>query len=153
MGSTSRYAGLNAGADATAAPQGRGLKARVIPLSPPGLIRLRIFLSHEERGHENPRMGSTSRHAGLNAGADATAAPQGRGLQGPSHPSLCQIGQFSAMSDSGNPVSPGLGPARLNPVNPVRSGRKQRQRDFGALRIRPARVALSSFCFSPAVFA
>jgi hypothetical protein len=42
----------------------------------------------------------------------------------------------------GYPVSPGLGPARLALVNPVRSGRKQRQRDAGALRICPARVAL-----------
>ncbi len=42
----------------------------------------------------------------------------------------------------------GSGPARRVPVNPVRSGRKQRQRDARALRNRPARVALLGFSSS-----
>ena len=45
-------------------------------------------------------------------------------------------------NDSRNPVSPGLGPARQILVNPVRSGRKQRQRVIGALRTCPTRAAL-----------
>jgi len=56
----------------------------------------------------------------------------------PSNPSLSArfAGQWPATG-----MLPGPGPARLELVNPVRSGRKQRQRDTRALRIRPVRVA------------